>query len=560
MRPQTEESGRPSTGRERTAALVIGCALTALFTYPTVARFTTFGRVDGGDGRFSIWNVAWIAHSLVEDPRRLFDANIFYPHLHTLTYSELNLVAGLLATPVYALTRNPIAAHNSAVLAGLLLTFMSMWALVHRLTMCTRAGLVSATAYTFAAYTSSHTSEIQLLMLFGFPIVMLAFHALAEQPGPAVAVWLGAGLALTGLACGYYGVFAAALVVVAAIWWGVRRRDYWMALGIAVLTSILLVMPVLGLYLHYRAADNVARIVRIQDLAMYSADWRSYAMSSSDLGGVWTLPLSKMGPVKDVMFPGIFAIVFAAIGVGMAWRGRIPRRLAFGYLVIAALACWASFGPAGGLYVVFARTLPGGMSFLRAPGRLGVVVTFALCVLAGLGYKSVARNRHWLAPVAMAFLVVELWVAWPLHAMEPIPRAYRMLALLPRGAVVEFPFPYHSWDMHRHTQAMLRSMWNWQPLVNGYSDHIPADFYEIALPINRFPDPESFEIMRARNVRYVVVRVNDYAAPYRATLLARFPPYEANLRLLTDDQNVRLYEIVSWPPTPSTETETVRKR
>jgi hypothetical protein len=93
---------------------------------------------------------------------------------------------------------------------------------------------------------------------------------------------------------------------------------------------------------------------------------------------------------------------------------------------------------------------------------------------------------------------------------------------------------------------MVRSMVNWQPLINGYSDFIPDDFSAMALPINGFPDAASFEILRAHDVRYVLVRVGDYGA-YRQRLLDRFPPYDRFLRRLTDDHDVWLLEIVGWP-------------
>jgi hypothetical protein len=44
----------------------------------------------------AIWNVAWVARTLVTDPLHVFDANIFYPHRQTLSYSESNLGAGIL--------------------------------------------------------------------------------------------------------------------------------------------------------------------------------------------------------------------------------------------------------------------------------------------------------------------------------------------------------------------------------------------------------------------------------------------------------------------------------
>jgi len=559
MQPSTSGVLPPGTRRERLLVLLIGCALTATLTYPTIPLFATAGRIDGADGRFSIWNVAWIAHSLLDDPRHLFDANIFHPHRHTLAYSELNLVAGVLATPVYAFTRNPFAAHNSAVLIALFVTFLAMWALVHRLTSSTGAGLVAATAYTFSAFTASHTAEIQLLMLFGFPLVMLAFHLLHERPTILAGVWLGATLALTALGCGYYGVFAAGTITAASLLWASWRRDYWIALATAVFAALVLVLPVLASYLYFRAGENVHRIVRLQDLAMFSASWSSYLATGTELGAVWTTPLLRYAPTREVMFPGITVLGLAAIAVFTAWRDRLTRRLVAGYIAIAVLALWASFGPAAGLYVAVAKATPGGMSFLRVPARLGVLVTFALSVLAGVGVRSLESRRRWLAPALLVFLVVELRAPWPLQRMPPVPRAYRMLAVLPHGAVVEFPFPYHSTDLYQHTTAMMYSMWNWQPLVNGYSDHIPKEIYEIAVPINGFPDAESFEILRERDVHYVVLRIGDYAPPYQVPLLAKYGAFGQNLRLLTDANNVRLYEIVSWPTLLPRDTDDVRK-
>jgi hypothetical protein len=48
----------------------------------------SLSRVDNADGQFGIWNVAWVARTLVVDPLHVFDANIFYPHRGTLAYSE----------------------------------------------------------------------------------------------------------------------------------------------------------------------------------------------------------------------------------------------------------------------------------------------------------------------------------------------------------------------------------------------------------------------------------------------------------------------------------------
>jgi len=539
----------PSTWRERAIVVVLAFALTTALTVPTVPRFLTSGRLDTGDGRFSIWNVAWVAHAIVDAPRQLFDANIFFPHSSTLTYSELNLVAGALAAPVYAATRNAIAAHNSAVVAALMISFLAMWALIRRLTGSSRAGVVAATGYTFCAYTSAHTAEIQLLMIFGFPLVMLAFHQAATRKRMSDGVLLGGALAVTALGCGYYGVFAAAVVALAGLLWAKRERAYWTALGVGIVTSVVLVAPVVVPYLRDRAAAGAVTRRSVDELRDYSADWRAYLTSGTTLDAMWGPALYRgAGTFNEVLFPGIIVSALAAVGCVdvIRRRDREETRLVLGYLCIAGLAAWASFGPSLGLYDVL-RVIPGA-TMLRAPSRLGIVVTFALAVIAAFGYRRIERGRSVLVALVVAGLVAELWVPWPLRTMPPPPRAYEMLAMLPRGGVVEFPFAYDPKDFHNQTWAMLRSTSNWQPLVNGYSDFTPPDYYDLALPITAFPDPVSFDLLKKLDVRYVIVRVADFQGEARDRLLARFPPYDAYLHRLTADHDVWLYEIVAWPP------------
>src|SRR5262245_34270804 len=110
-------------------------ALTVLMTWPLATGIDHLGRTqNSGDARFSVWNVAWVAQALTTDPARVFDANIFYPHRRTLAYSELNLAAGVLAAPVWSLTKNPNTSHNAVVLFTFAASFVCAWLLARRLT------------------------------------------------------------------------------------------------------------------------------------------------------------------------------------------------------------------------------------------------------------------------------------------------------------------------------------------------------------------------------------------------------------------------------------------
>ena len=107
-------------------------------------------------------------------------------------YSDANLVAGAMAVPVYALTGNPIAAHNVVVFVALVLAFLATWQLVRRFTGDPWLALVPATGFAFSAFVSAHTAHIQLLMIFVVPVALLALPSVRRSAVDRAAA-VGAG-------------------------------------------------------------------------------------------------------------------------------------------------------------------------------------------------------------------------------------------------------------------------------------------------------------------------------------------------------------------------------
>lgn len=536
-------------------AWVLGAMLVALMSAPTVTQSTSVGRLDTNDGRFSIWNVAWIGHAILSPEDRIFDANIFYPHTGTLAYSELNLVAGLFGLPWYAATGDPLAALNGAVFIALVLAFVCMWALVRHVTQSDPAGLVAATAFTFCPFVSARTAHIQLLMIFVFPLLLLTVHRLAVRPAVWRGVQVGAALGLAALACGYYGIFAGLVLTVVSA--GLVRwvRDYWLGLAAAAVTAGVIVVPVFWAFTSARTLSGAAaRPQTLDDARVYSANAAAWLASSAFAHEWWLPALASWQKWSDVLFPGGILVVLSVIGLAIALTGRKTVRVTLVYAALAGLAFWMSFGPDARLYGWLYGVVPG-MSLIRAPARIGIVVSCALAVFAGFAVARLSAKRAWL-PWALIFVLVgELgvktaewgWPSWPLRKMDPISPAYRRLAELPRGVLVEFPFPYESSNLHQHAYPMFYSAYHWQPLVNGYSDLIPPDFYKIMLPINAFPDPESFAIMKARDVRYVLWHVDYYKGRPLEIIQERLGRYTQELHPIVRTPDVWLYQIVKWP-------------
>jgi hypothetical protein len=535
--------------REAAAILAVSVGLTIGLAYPIASNLGQAGRVDNADGQFSIWNVAWVARTLVVDPLHVFDANIFYPNRGTLAYSESNLGAGILAIPVYWATRNPYAAHNFVVLLAFVLSLSGTYYLVRYLTGDRRAALVAGIAFAFCPFVFAHLPHIQLLMTAGIPFTMLAFHRLSDRPSAGRGAALGLAMAVQALCCGYYGVFVVLLVgyavfVVAAtrsLW---RDAAYWGAIAVAAVVAIAIVGPALLPYVALRRATGFHRA--LDESRSFSANLSAYLASPA----YWhTWILRYLPPWKEVLFPGFIATIF---GVAGAWTARGLRRgeVVFVYGGVTVLAVWASFGPAAGLYTVLYKAVPA-FSLLRTPGRFGIVVNFGLAVLAGGAIAALLRRVRYPNLTAAALVGVATagsFVPFQWPRALPVDPVYPILAAQPRGPIIEMPFYYPEVGLFQHTQYMLKSTAHWMPMMNGYSDYIPKDFLDNVTTLAPFPSRDAFKILESRGVRYAVFHLSGYNAENRHDVLTRLKEFEQHLRPLYVDDMLRLYEITSFPP------------
>ncbi len=534
--------------REAVALVAVSVVLTVGLAYPIASNPGRVGRVDTADGQFSIWNVAWVARTIVVDPLHVFDANIFYPNRGTLAYSESNLGAGMLAVPAYWATRNPYAAHNFVVLLAFVLSLAGTYYLVRYLTGDRRAALVSGILFAFTPFVFAHLPHIQLLMTAGIPFTMLAFHRLADRPTAGRGVTLGLTMAAQALCCGYYGVFVVLLVGYAAFVVAATRRlwragAYWGAISVAAVVAMAVVSPAVLPYLDLRRTTGFHRA--LDDARSFSANLSAYLASPA----YWhTWMLQYLPPWNEVLFPGFLATTF---GVAGAWVGRRVRRgevvLVYGGATL--LAAWASFGPAAGLYSVLYKLIPA-FSLLRTPGRFGILVDFGLAVLAGGAIAALLQRTRYPRMVAAALVAVATagsFVSFQWPRVMPVEPVYPVLAAQPRGPVIEMPFYYPEVGLFQHTQYMLKSTAHWMPMVNGYSDYIPQDFLDNVRTLAPFPSRDAFKILEAGGVRYAIFHLGAYNAENRHDVVTRLKEFEQHLRPLYVDEMLRLYEITSFP-------------
>jgi hypothetical protein len=309
---------------------------------------------------------------------------------------------------------------------------------------------------------------------------------------------------------------------------------------------VALTLPFFLPYLRVQQEAGFART--LDDARMHAADAGAW-LASAAWAHRWWLP--RIEPFNEVLFPGLLTLGLGLAGLVRAVRERVTREIVAFYGVSGLLAFWLSFGPDAGLYTLFYDTVPV-FSFLRAPGRIGIVVVLALAVFATVAVRALVagRPRPMVWSGALAVVVAAELMQAPLTAfrqVEPFPEVYRTLAVQPAGAVAEFPYFYVRGDFPRHAIYMLNSTTHWMPLVNGYSDHIPQEFRDQVVPLSSFPTRESFQILGKAGVRYVLFHLNMYDSRSRQRLLERLDTYRAYLRPLVQEGDVWLFEIVGFP-------------
>ncbi len=568
-------SGRAASWAGR---VVVGLVLVVVMTWPMAAKFDRAARLNFGDGEWSVWNVTWVAHALTTSPGALFQANIFHPDPDTLAYSEANVVTGLLGVPSHLLSGgNPYATHNGAIMTALVLSVVFAWGFAAYLGASAPVACFFAVAFTYCPYLFARTAHIQLMMTFGLPLALWAFHRVVDAPSVWRGLLLGLALAVQALACAYFGIFAGLTVGLGTVFYAVSRRlwrsrAYWVAIATGAVVSVGVVAPFFAPYLRVQKEFGFSR--SLDESMMFAADWQAW-LASSAWAHRWMLPWLERW--NEVLFPGFLltALALAGLVVGL-WPGRHGaltrptvglaadsssrpylagwrRETTAFYALVGAIAFWASFGPVAHLYTLLYHTIPV-FTFLRAPGRFGILVVLALCVLAMVALEALVRRmRTRRASLAVgtlaAVLVTAEFFTAPINLQDaaPPPPTHVRLGTLPRGPVIELPFWYERMDFPRHARYMLWSSYHWNPLVNGYSDHIPQWFRDAVIPLSSFPTRESFDLLQPKGVRYAIFHTYWYAGRSRERLKERLVEYQQYLRPIDVEGDVWLYEIVDYP-------------
>ena len=485
-----------------------------------------------GDALFSVWRLAWVAHQLRADPRHLFEANIFYPERRTLAYSDAILLPAIAVAPLHWAGMEPVTVYTLTLLLAFVLNGMCAYALLHRLTGSTAAGLFGGIVYAFAPFRFDHFDHLEMQFSFWLPLAVLAWHrAVAGQSVREYA--RVAGLATCQvLSCIYYGIFLLTWLPVITVVWFYRtpraalKACAWMVLAPLVVLAIYSVP-------YLRNRDRLGERPK-RDVAAWSAKASDFA-SAPPTNVIFGSTATRSVPERR-LFPGITAAVLLIVALWPPWdRVRVLHAAGL------ALALQLAFGLNGFLYgVLYDWALP--YRGLRVPARAYILVLLGISTLAGFGFARVIGriNRRALAgTVSVALILITCVEYLSRPALKPmdadVSEWYESLSAMPDAVLFEWPVTV-PWRLESMVDVgyMYRSTRHWRPLLNGYSGNYPASYVELLLTMRTFPDTGSLEYLQRAGATVLVVHEAKDSRPsfeYAVDRLTRDP----NIRVLAQD-------------------------
>lgn len=485
------------------------------------------GGVQAADLRFVVWLVARNAYTLLNRPGRLFDAEPCHPAERALTLGEPGLTLGLLATPAWALSGDPLSSFHFALFATIWLAAYAMYLLVRAWTGNPVAGLVAGLLYGFHPVKTGNVVHPYIPDTAWTVLALFFATRLFERGRWRDALGLGVCMALQIGGSLYPLLGAAALAIPCLAWlvhrFGVRRLrpgPVLLALGLPAAAAAFVFTP------YVMASGSGIGLEAVE--AQFFAPWTSL------------LPWGQRSF-------GWVPIVLALAGVALTLRGNgaAPRWALLGGLLLAALL--AAGGTEGqlfaagargapmppfeipNLYHALARWLPG-LDLVRAPARIDVGAHVALGALAGLGTAAllIRTPSRWRALASGALVAVAavttLGVGLPGDAsierfatlrVAPTPEALELFRSLEAAGDTGpvFDAPFQPGNIKGTSAAVLLSAYHHRRTSACSASFLQPETEELARLGSLLPQPAAARGLARLGFETVVVR---HAGPAEA--------------------------------------------
>jgi len=566
--------------------LLIFIVATAIFTYPKILCLPSCVR-NSGDPLLNAWILAWDVHKLTTNLKGFFNANIFYPHLNTLAYSETQLANALLAMPILLIFHNPVLAHNWVQLFSFAASGFGMYLLVQHLTSSRIAGIVSGVVFAFCPYKMAH-SQLQMLATQWMPLALLYLDKSLREQKWQNFLFLTLFFNLQALSSYYYALFFTLTVgVLSLLYLLVERGKLWSKRLVPRLAccALLTLSIQLSLASPYFRLAHMGFVRTEETTRLFQATWADYLTATPEnwLYGSLTAPLRGPYWSEHTASPGVLAAILAILWVvnGLSTlaspstassdnkpsQARVALMYAFLLVFSVVMAMGTSWEPPGTDVQIH---LPFGWLFnhmpgfrgVRVPSRFNVITMLALAVLSGYGMARVENSLRKgmpplkaavgvILPVLVAFEYLAVPVPYAAVVPSEIPEVYKWLATLEEDAVVlELPFPsttdaHPNWAVFPFVEGwrVYFSAFHWKRMVNGYSGFLPPGYSSFVEDMLGFPDESSISRLHEIGVTYVILHQDMLDPEQRNRVRDGLKKFSSDLLSVREFGEVRILKV-----------------
>lgn len=530
--------------------LIIGGA-TLIFFAPVIARIDSYS--PGGDAMFNAWEMRRNQNCLLGNNCSDYtDANIYFPNVDTMLYSEAQLSAGLITLPLYWLNDSPIFAYNILTTISFFLSGWFMYLLAKYLSKDSKAvSILAGLLFAFAPFKIAGISHLQNLSIFCLPLATLLILKYLGTSKRKYLIGLFLALLYVFYASWVQMVFVLmALGILVAGLWAVRSFSFKKLLPVALTIGLatLATWPLAKEYLRFSKENNAS--FGLSQQILYSSNVVDYLIPQEGtiLGKIYyglkpDATVNSMNP-DSISYHG-FIVYIVSIFVVLAalwlwWRTKKlddNTRIVLILVVVALVGLLVSLGPFLKLkgthlypigeelsvviplpWLIVNKVLPQ-LGFIRAIGRTSVLALFAFsCLLAFLPYywqrlKTPFTGRTLGIIVGVLFLVeLAPMYSIPMATQSfaynlKIPAVYRYVHESDVDNIVilnaDYDYPGAVIPFARAEQVLWAGYHN-KNIFNGYSGYTPPDY------VKDFEDYIDFDIqdveeLKSRGIRFVLV-------------------------------------------------------
>jgi hypothetical protein len=289
-------------------------AIAAIYTHPVLQH--SHDRI-ANDPYDPILNtsILWWNATTVPFTEAWWSPPHFYPAQNVAAFTENLVGVSVLASPIFWLTGNALAAYNLAFFLSWPLSAFTAYLLAFVVTRRHDAAFLAGLSFGFTPYRTAELGHLQMLSSYWIPLCLVALHQFVETRRGR---WLGlfaAAWILQALANGYFIFFGAVLIGLWVLYF-CSTRQTWRAMPAIAVTSVLANLALLPVMLKYQAVHQQYGLRRTMAEALwFSAPVSAWFEVSSV---VWFWP-KFLPDSKDDLFPGVTVVILVLVAV---WRSN----------------------------------------------------------------------------------------------------------------------------------------------------------------------------------------------------------------------------------------------